>query len=70
MTMYYWGKNFGATIVLIAISNLPTIIMIDIRLVSGFLLSSLVLSFAFFIAGKLSSCYNSDNQYIFIKHTF
>jgi len=52
MTMYYWGKNFGATIVFFAMANLQTIDKNPTAFV-GFLLGSLVLSFAFFIAGKL-----------------
>jgi len=53
MTMYYWGKNFGATIVFVAMANLQKIVTDDSKVFVGFLLGSLVLSFAFFIAGRL-----------------
>jgi len=53
MTMYYWGKNFGATIVFVAMANLKKITMKDSTVFAGILIGSLVLSFAFFIAGRL-----------------
>jgi len=56
MTMYYWGKNFGATIVFVALSKTKqeqNISLINPQMVAGFLIGSLVLSFAFFIAGRL-----------------
>jgi len=51
MTMYYWGKSFGATIVFAEMSNLQKIVTNYPSLFAGFLLGSLVLSFAVFIAG-------------------
>jgi len=54
MTMYYWGKNFGATIVFVAMANFHAIVMTNYSTIfAGFLIGSLVLSFALFIAGKL-----------------